>query len=174
MKGVIISCLRDMVVDYYGLSKWEEVLERGGLDRQHVFLLTNSIDFRLAVQIIASACKVLNSSFEQIMEAFGEYWVKVYAPKLYGFYLRNVNSAKDLILRIDEIHQKAARDLTNTKPPRFQYEWKDDKTLIIKCFSSWRLVDLAVGIFRGVGKRYQENLRVEKIDNHRIEIVFPF
>jgi hypothetical protein len=63
--------------------------------------------------------------------------------------------------------------MKNAHPPRFDYTWKNEKTLIMHYKSQRGLIDFAVGLIKGVGKFYHENLRVAKVGSDQIEIVFP-
>lgn len=47
-----------------------------------------------------------------------------------------------------------------------------DRTLIMKYKSPRGLIDFAVGMVRGAGKLHRENLKVTKLGNDRIEIIF--
>ena len=62
--------------------------------------------------------------------------------------------------------------MPNAHPPGFDYAWKNNNTLIIKYISDRGLMDLAVGLIKGIGLFYKENLTVIKTDNDHIEIVF--
>ena len=43
----------------------------------------------------------------------GEYWVNVYAPKIYAAYYQGVKSAKDFLLKMDYIHQQTTKTIPN-------------------------------------------------------------
>jgi len=65
------------------------------------------------------------------------------------------------------------KNIQNAHPPRFEYEWKDQKTLIMKYKSHRNLIDFLVGLIKSVGKFYKEDLKVTKLTNDKVEIVFP-
>ena len=64
------------------------------------------------------------------------------------------------------------KTITNAKPPRFKYEWEDDRTLIMNYHSHRGLIDFVVGLVKGVSKFYQEKLNVTKLDSNKIKVVF--
>jgi len=74
---------------------------------------------------------------------------------------------------MDSVHAAVTKSVPNSHPPRFEYEWKNEKTLIMKYKSQRGLIDFVVGLAKGVGKLYGENLKVTKIGNDKVEIVFP-
>lgn len=173
MKGVIAKCLGDLVKEKFGKDKWEDALERSGLDRDSVFLATEDVDDIAVLKVVDSVCKVLNISLTQAADAFGDYWVCVFAPKIYASYYRGVNSAKEFLLNMDKVHVNTTETINNAQPPRFEYEWKDNKTLIMKYKSKRDLIDFMVGLIKGVGKHYKEDLKVTKLGPEKVEIIFP-
>ena len=93
--------------------------------------------------------------------------------KLYGSYFKGANNSKELLLKMDDIHDKVTKNIPNALPPRFEYEWKNDKTLILKYKSKRGLIDILLGLVKGVGKYYKEDLKVTKISNDKLQVIFP-
>lgn len=172
MKGVIVHCLRELVSNKFGKDNWRKALEMSGYSPDAAFLLTEDIEDARALRIVDSVCKVLNISLSQAADAFGEYWVCEYAPKIYKSFYQGVESAKDFLLRMDEVHRITTLSIPNARPPRFQYEWLDDKTMLMKYDSKRGLIDILVGLVRGVGKYYRENLQVSKVGGATVKVVF--
>jgi len=50
---------------------------------------------------------------------------------------------------------------------------KNEKALIMKYKSQRGLIDFMIGLIKGVGKFYREDLGVTKLGNDQVEIVFP-
>ncbi len=173
MKGVIVSCLAELVRTKFGDDKWEEALEKAGLPRESTFLATQDVDDAAVMKVLDSLCKVLNISLQEAADAFGDYWVNVFAPKVYASYYHGVNSAKEFLLKMDDIHRISTENIPNAHPPRFDYEWKDDKTLIMTYMSHRNLIDIMIGLIKGVGKYFKEDLQVKKLSDTQVEIVFP-
>lgn len=173
MKGVIATCLAGLVKDNFGRDKWEDALEDAGLDRHAIFSATNKVDDKIVLGLVASVCKVLNITDLQAADAFGDYWVNIYAPRLYGAYFQEATSAKELLLSMDKIHETVTSTIPNAQPPRFDYNWRDDQTLIMTYKSPRGLIDFLVGLIKGVGKYFNEDIKVQKRSNTDVEIIFP-
>jgi len=172
MKGVIIKCLKDMVIDNFGSDKWIKIIEKSGLDPYMAVKTLDDIEDATALKIVDSACQILNISLPQAADAFGDYWVNVFAPKIYGIYYEGVDSAKEFILKMDELHVRATGHIINAKPPRFEYEWTNERTLLVTYKSHRGLIDFFVGLSKGVGKYFNEQLIIKKLSNKQVEIVF--
>ncbi|CAG1005183.1 MAG: heme NO-binding domain-containing protein [Candidatus Methanoperedens sp.] len=173
MKGAIVQCIGDLVKSNFGNDKWEKTLETAGMSKTSFFTPIQNVDDEKVMKIIESVCKVANISHAQASDAFGDYWVNVYAPKLYGSYFKGANTSKELLLKMDDIHDKVTKNIPNALPPRFEYEWKNDKTLILKYKSKRGLIDILLGLVKGVGKYYKEDLKVTKISNDKLQVIFP-
>ena len=172
MKGVIAKCLGDLVTSKFGQDKWEKALEMTGLPKETTFLSSQDIDDGSVLKVIDSVCKVLGITLNQAADAFGDYWVNDFAVKVYPAYFLGVTSAKELLLKMDSVHEATTRRVPNAKPPRFEYKWENDKTLIMKYKSDRNLIDFFVSLIKGVGKHFNENLVVTKLNNEEVKVVF--
>lgn len=174
MKGVIARCLGQLVIENFGQDKWDAILEGAGFDKSAKFLPISDIDDKKIFELIGSSCKVLKISQQQAFDAFGEYWSAVYAPKNYGAYYASAKNAKDFILKMDSVHVATTKNMPNAHPPRFNFKWDNDKTLIVTYLSQRGLIDLLVSLTKGVGKYFKEELSVSRLDATRMKIVFTY
>ncbi len=172
MKGTIVNCLKDLVVSKFGKEKWEKSLEDAGINKTASFLATADVDDSAVMAVVQAVCKNLGLTLEQAADAFGDYWVNVYAQKIYRPYFKP-KTAKDFLLNMDIVHISMTKTMENARPPRFTYEWEDDKNLIMHYRSHRKLIDFLAGLARGVGIYYKEDIRVSKIGTDKIRIVFP-
>jgi hypothetical protein len=172
MKGIIAVCLKEMVIERFGIEKWESVLVNAGETQDISFLATGDIDDRDVLRLIQAACKAVNISMQEIADIFGEYWVNNFSQKVYGGLYRRHRTAEKFILAMDRLHLDVTRSLANASPPGFDYDWKDGKTLIMTYKSKRNMIDFAVGLIRGAGKYYAEDLQVTKINDKQLKIVF--
>ncbi len=172
MKGVIPSCLGDLVKSKFGKEKWENSLEAAGLPRYTSFLATADVPDEDVLKVVNSVCQVLGLSLQQIANMFGDYWINEYAPKIYKAYYRNANTAKEFILKMNYIHETVTKNIPNAHPPRFEYNWTDDSTLVMTYKSRRGLIDFMVGLIKGVGRYFKEDLRVTKLGDDKVKIIF--
>lgn len=176
MKGVIACCLADLVQSKFGKDKWEKILEKSGIPAGTKFLCTEDIPDEAVLNVVKNTCDVLNVTLIQAADAFGDYWVNDFAVKMYKayypFYPADKN-AKGLLTNMDSVHKMVTRHVPNAHPPRFDYEWKNDRTLIMHYKSNRGLIDFLVGLIKGVGRYYQEDLKVTKLGPDSVQVVFP-
>ena len=163
MKGVIADCLGKLVSNKFGKEKWQDSLELAGLPPYTSFLATQDIPDESIMKVIESVCKVLDINLQQAADVFGDYWMNDYAPHIYGVYYRQSKSAKQFLLNMDDVHRMTTENIPNAHPPRFTYEWEDDDTLIMNYESKRGLIVFLIGLIKGVGKYYKENLEVKQM-----------
>jgi hypothetical protein len=119
-----------------------------------------------------SVARVLFLPTDQLLDDFGEHWSCVYAPKVYAPYYAGAHCARELLLNLDHIHEAIAKSVKLATPPRFGYEWRGHQLLVMYYQSARGFIDLMPGLIRGVGKYYNENLRVRIVDN-AVYVQFP-
>ncbi len=172
MKGIIPMCLKEMVIAKFGAERWDDCLEAAGRVGEGSFLATSDIPDAQVMKLIAACCKTLDISLQHAADAFGEYWVCTFAPRVYPMFFVKCRNAREFLLAMDKVHVATTSGLENAHPPRFGYEWKNDNTLVMVYESRRNLLDILVGLVKGVGKYYKENLRVTKVGVSRVEVVF--
>lgn len=172
MKGTIVRCLEELVVTRFGQDRWEQCLVDVGLRASTVIFPLSDIPDEQVMELTQAVCNNLGITFAQAADAFGDYWVNAYCPKMYPMYLERKTSARDFLLDMDNVHVQMTRAMEKARPPRFSYEWKDDKTLIMHYRSQRNLADFVVGLAKGVGKYYKETIHVTKLGPDRVQIVF--
>ena len=175
MKGTITRCAKELVESRFGQEKWKEILDHADVDDETRYRLaypTTDIDDSKASDILRATGTVLGLSPEQVADAFGEHWCCEYAPKIYATIFNRFKSSKEMILGMDQIHVQMTATIKNARPPRFDYDWKDERTLIVTYKSFRGLIDLYRGLVLGVGKHFNEPVQARKVDDTRVEIVF--
>jgi len=174
MKGVIIACFRQLIMESAGQESWDAIMQKAGLDKGTVFFPMQDVEDERALRIVRASCEVLGRSIEETAEEFGHHWMTKFAPKIYKAHFRKAQNARDFLLSIDSIHDDATKNINNARPPRFEYHWPDRKTLIVTYHSHRGLVEFLVGLARGVATHFGENLEVAKIDEERVRVTFNY
>jgi len=94
-------------------------------------------------------------------------------PKNYEIFFSGIKSSKDFFLNMDKVHHVTTATIPNAHPPRFDYSWENDKTLIMKYRPPRNLIDFMVGLIKGVGKHFKEDLAISRTADNSVRIVFP-
>ncbi len=127
----------------------------------------------LAMEVIGSTCRTLGLSLEQAADAFGHHWVNEFANRIYPLYFRRAKSARELLTNMDRVHEITTRTMENAHPPRFDYEEPSTDVLIMKYKSERGLMPILLGLIRGVGTYYGEELEIAELEGRRVRVRFP-
>ncbi|TFF97863.1 MAG: hypothetical protein EU541_07640 [Promethearchaeota archaeon] len=173
MKGVILDCLGNLMLEKFGSDTWNACLIDAGFDKDARFFASQDVEDEDTLKLVGAVCNHLNITLEQAADVFGDYWVNNYAPKIYKIYYTLFKSSKDFLLQMDRVHLQMTKNMPNAHPPRFEYQWEDDNTLIMKYKSERNLIDFLVGLIKGVGNYFNEDLDVTKLDNMNVRVKFP-
>ena len=165
-------CVDELITKKFGPDKWKEILTDAGLPDDASFSLTDDVDDAAIMTVVASTCKVLNLTLEQVADAFGDYWIRGLTSRHYSPVYKLHKNARELLLGINDIHKQAVKFVPGAHPPAFELTWEDDNTLIVDYKSKRPLIDFAVGITRGIGLHYNEDLQVTKLSESRFTVVF--
>lgn len=128
-----------------------------------------AVTMKLVTEVIPSVC---NLPLQQVLDAFGHYWINGYAAKVYAPYFEGCTTTRDLILKLDFIHKSLTENIPNARPPRLLYEWVNKDVLLVTYLSERGLIDLFISIVKGVGAYYSEELKVSKKSDQVLEINF--
>jgi hypothetical protein len=172
MKGTIHKCAEKLIIEKFGIEKWQDCLKSVGLSEYYTFMINEDVDEKTTMQLLQNATTILGITMEQLFDAFGEYWVHVYAPKMYPEYYEDIHSAKQFLLNIDKIHSEVTENIPNAHPPRFTYNSPDDNILEMKYNSSRGLVHLFISLAKGLASYYKEKVKIDLIDKDTVRFEF--
>lgn len=172
MKGTIVMAVREMVQQQFGKEVWAKSLVAAGIDKEPAIAPSTMIDDKVVIDVIKGFCRTTGKTMQQFADLFGEYWVTQYAQRMYKTFFMGARNAREFLLKMDAVHVAVTRAFPGSTPPRFEYEWKDANTLVMTYHSSRGMMEIFMGLIKGVGKHYGENLQVRRIASNKVEIVF--
>ena len=174
MKGTVHKCIEKLITEKFGLATWQTCLEAVGLEEDHIFMMNDDVDEALTMKLVTEVIpSVTRLSLQQVLDAFGHYWINDYASQIYKPYFEGCHSSRELISKLDFIHESLTKNIPNARPPRLRYEWLDGQTVSLTYVSDRGLIDLFISIAKGVGDYYKETLVVVKKSDQTLEVTFP-
>lgn len=173
MKGVIVQCLKEMVVQHHGAERWDAIGSRAGMEAHAVILSSSDMPDEKVVALMHASEVELKMGTLELADAFGVHWNTVFAPRVYASTYRDCHSAREFLLKLDDLHTRVTRTIPNARPPRFEYRWENPHTLVMTYISHRKLVHLAVGLARGLGRYFKETLVVERLGESQVRVRFP-
>jgi methyl-accepting chemotaxis protein len=174
MKGAMALCLKELVVDKFGEEKWLESLTCAKIIDEPILTPMSDLDDDILMRILDSVCLTARIPKDIVIDSFGEYWVTVFANRLYNAHYSGMKNAKDFLLKLDGIHEHVSKHMKNAMPPRFTYEKIKPNKLLITYLSSRNLMDIFIGLIKGVGTYFSEKLKIVQIDEIHVEVTFQY
>jgi hypothetical protein len=172
MKGSIVKCLADLVRSSFGEDKWNEIVTLSGENPNAPIRAIADFEDRTVFRMIDNTCKVLHLTRQQACDAFGDYWVNTFAPKVYGAYYHRFGDAKQFIIGMSQVHKTVTKNIANARPPEFTFEEPDENTLIVTYISTRNMLDFYIGLVKGVGKYFSAPIGIEKLSPDRVKLTF--
>ncbi|MDR1429919.1 MAG: heme NO-binding domain-containing protein [Spirochaetaceae bacterium] len=178
MRSQIFLCLTELIREKFGKEKLDLILDASGLSDSKTYMrYFNGLDFsdEKFFDLVRNVCGILNITKDQAAEAFGEYWVCVYAPREYPQYFKNIKNAEDLLLKLDSIHQDVTANSPShaeaALPPRFDVQ-RDGNILKVHYKSKRGMIDFYMGLVKGVGVYFSTPVEIQKISEEEVVIRF--
>ncbi|MDR2552686.1 MAG: heme NO-binding domain-containing protein [Treponema sp.] len=172
LKGTIVLCIAGLVKSKGGDNAWRTVLRTAGLPEDLKLTRVSDVDEESIQKVLAAICSTLHIGTPELIDAFGDYWVNVYAPKYYRAYSYGITSAKAMIMGMDKIHEQVTKILPNAHPPRFDFEEINENTLRVHYKSHRNMIDFYIGLAKGVGKMFHTPMAIKKLSGEYVEITF--
>ncbi|RYE81971.1 MAG: hypothetical protein EOO75_21400 [Myxococcales bacterium] len=172
VKGTVLVCLKEVVVSAASEAVWHQCLVDAGFPPFQIFSLSENVDEDRTRALIEAVCARLGVTLPQAGDAFGAHWVGTYSPRIYKHFYARSRNAREFFTNLNEMHTRVTQAMPGAKPPVFDLTWTDPDTLVMTYRSTRGMIDIAVGMARGIGVHYGEPLEVEKLDPTRLRIRF--
>ncbi len=164
MYGLVNKAIEEMVCTYYGESTWETIKQEATLTDIDYFVSMESYPDDVTHRLVRAACKVLNLSSEEILQAFGEYWVTYTAEEGYGEMLAMAgDNLPEFLRNLDNLHMRVGLNFPELKPPSFQANAVDQNALQLDYHSDRQgLAPMVIGLLKGLGRRFKTEVDVSQ------------
>lgn len=161
MYGVINHALMSMICEDHGEDIWQQVLEKTELSEEH-FLIMNSYSDDITHQIVNSATQVLNVSGRDLMQSFGQYWIRYTKKSGYHEIMEMCGSTlPELLSSIDDLHSRLGAQFPNFSPPSFECHELSEGALELHYRSTRQgLAPMVVGLVEGLGDQFTTQVEI--------------
>lgn len=172
MKGTVVKAMQEMIEDEHGEDTWEEILENSELEDNFKATILSDIEDEKFKNLLGSVADVLSVSEKEAMDTFSRYFINEYAPDTYGIYFSQADSAREFLLNMDDVHKQLTKNMNDAKPPRFDYEEKDDGSILMTYNSDRGMFELFKSLADAVGEYFDDDLRIRETGRDTVEIKF--
>jgi hypothetical protein len=165
MYGLVNRAIQQMVTTHHGEEVWQRIKERADLQDLDFFSTYQAYPDDVTHRLVAAATEELGLTGDQIMQAFGEYWIAYTATEGYEQLLESTgDTLPEFLDHLDNLHARAALAFPELQPPSFRCEHSADASMQLEYRSKRRgLAPMVTGLLHGLGKRFRTPLAVDQV-----------
>lgn len=120
MYGLVNQAIRGLVESRFGEQPWQQIRVKAGLEND-VFLSMESYDDAITYNLVGAASEILELAPEEVLHAFGKYWVLEVAKKNYAELMKAAGSTiPDFLANLDQLHSRVLAIFPELQPPSFR------------------------------------------------------
>jgi hypothetical protein len=170
MYGLVNKAVKELVIEKFGEESWETICAKANFDDGD-FLSMSPYPDKLTFDLVASASEVLNVPTEDLLFAFGEYWILYTADEGYGDLMDLTGSNfVEFLSNLDMLHYRINNIMPELAAPQFSTRNETENSVELE-YRSHRagLVPMLYGLIKGLGKRFDLVVSVEHIQEKNDE-----
>ncbi|MBW4451997.1 MAG: heme NO-binding domain-containing protein [Nostoc indistinguendum CM1-VF10] len=166
MYGLVNKAIQDMVCSRFGEETWKEIKHKAEVDVD-VFLNMEGYPDDITHKLIKAGSVVLSLSTQQIMQAFGEFWVQYTAQEGYGEMMdMSGDTLPEFLENLDNLHARVGVSFPNLQPPSFECTDMEENSLSLHYRSDREgLTPMILGLVQGLGNRFDTKVDITQTQN---------
>ena len=156
MYGIVNKAIEELVINNYGIEKWEMIKQKSNIDIDF-FMSNEPYDDAITYKLAITIAQEINISVAQVFESFGEWWIIKTGKEKYGSLLEaSGKNLKEFLINLPNFHNRIMLRYPKLTPPEFSVTDIKDNGLNLHYFSKREgLQDFVKGLLIGLGKLYQ-------------------
>jgi len=166
MYGLVNKAVKDMVIENFGEEKWEEIAKAAAVNAPE-FVPLDTYDDKITYSLVGAASQVLGLPPNEILRAFGKYWITFTAHEGYGE-LMNLfgQNFTDCLMNLNQMHSRMGAMMPSLKPPRFVVTKNPDRSMTLEYFSTRAgLAPMVYGLLEGLAIKHNTPVTITQISN---------
>jgi hypothetical protein len=171
MYGIVNQSFYGLITDHYGVEKWEAIKKSSGVDQDY-FVSNQPYEDNITFELLAAASEELEISSDEILQAFGEYWILKTGAEKYGDLMKSGgNSFTEFLINLPNFHSRIMLIYPNLNPPEFAVERMNENIMRLHYYSERKgLTHFVIGLIYGISKMYDEAIEIQHIENRQEQV----
>ncbi|MGH1396557.1 MAG: heme NO-binding domain-containing protein [Trichormus sp.] len=161
MYGLVNKAIQDMVCSRFDENTWRIIKQKAQIDVD-VFISMEGYPDDITHRLVKAASVVLNLSPSEIMQAFGEFWVKYTSEEGYGEMMdMSGDTLPEFLENLDNLHARVGVSFPKLKPPSFECSDMEENALKLHYRSDREgLAPMVLGLVKGLGTRFDTEVDI--------------
>ncbi|MCY7383930.1 MAG: heme NO-binding domain-containing protein [Microcoleus sp. CAN_BIN18] len=163
MYGLVNKAIEEMVCSRFGEETWETIKEKADVDIDF-FMTMEAYPDDLTHRLVHSASEVLGISADDILQAFGEYWVIYTASEGYAQILDLAgDNLREFLGNLDNLHARVGLNFPQLQPPSFRCTDNSENSMELHYYSHRQgLAPMVKGLLKGLACRFHTEVEIEQ------------
>ncbi len=164
MYGMVNGAMESLIVEQHGEAVWDAICRRAGVERLPFVKLQPYSD-RITYDLVAAAAAELGAPADDLLEAFGRFWITYAAANGYAHFLGGAGTdLGDYLASLDAMHARLALTMPALRPPGFRVIARAGASVRLAYHSDREgLRPFVVGLIEGLGARFGTPARIALI-----------
>jgi len=161
MYGLVNRAIEQLVVSLKGESGWRGVCAHAGMAADG-FVSMQAYDDEVTFRLVNSVSQRMGLPVDQVLEAFGEYWISYTAEEGYGAVMKaGGNDLREFLGNLNEMHGRVETVFPDMRLPLFRVEDVSASEYRLY-YASERagLAPMVIGLVKGLAKRFDQRVDV--------------
>lgn len=161
MYGLVNKAIQDLVCSRFGEQKWQEIKHKAQINVD-MFVSMEGYPDDVTHRLVKAASEVLELSPQEVMQAFGEFWVEYTSSEGYGEMMDMFgDTLPEFLENLDSLHSRVGVSFPKLQPPSFETEELEDDILNLQYHSGREgLTPMVVGLVKGLGKKFDTEVDI--------------
>jgi hypothetical protein len=161
MFGLVNRAIEQLVLSLRGEEGWVRVCEAAGWEDQ-VFIAMQTYDDAVTYRLVGAVSQELGLPANEVLRAFGEYWILYTADEGYGDLLATCgNDLVSFLKGMNHMHARIEVTMTDIRPPHFDVVDRSptEYELVYKSTREG-LSPMVEGLLMGLARRFGQRIEL--------------
>lgn len=164
MYGLVNRAIEQLVVSLKGEAVWQQICERAGVGSEGFVAMCPYHD-DVTFQLVGAVSEALAMSPEQVLQAFGEYWILYTADEGYGELMQaGGDTLREFLGNLNDMHGRIETVFPQMRLPRFYVHDVGPGEYTLHYESERQgLAPMVVGLVHGLARRFKQPVDVRQL-----------
>ena len=169
MNGLVNRAIEQLVISMKGEAGWRGVCAHAGVAADG-FVSMQNYDDDITFRLVKAVSERLGLSPEQVLEAFGEYWITYTADEGYGALMTAGGShLREFLANLNDMHGRVETIFEQVRIPLFRVEDVSDTEYRLYYASEREgLAPMVLGLVKGLAKRFGQSVEVVQVHSKAV------
>lgn len=161
MYGLVNKSIQELITTNFGEEKWEIIKANSEIEIDY-FISTEPYDDSITYKLAQAASIELGISVDEVLFAFGEWWILKTGNEKYGGLMKAGGSnLKEFLINLPLFHDRIMLIYPKLTPPEFKIDEIEDRSLVVHYYSKREgLVGFMKGLLSGLGKLFESPVEI--------------